>query len=968
VFYTGPDGSLTGQLPVGNYSVYGLGLVGGAWSAGIATAGVGGGSVSLPPLEVAPSARISGSLQVQNAGTGAVVQVLAYDRAGDSAWTFTNSSGDWGLSVPLGEYTILAIQPPSSGHPASYAGISTAHVTGNAIVGVSMDPAVLFRPLVGAEPVQAGPIVATPGARVSLSIPSTGALLTAFANSSGNVTFYLPAALPTGASFCVNATAAGYVGSSHCGLSPTTVSQFDTIGLNPNGSAISVSVLGLPLGARATVNLTAVSPTASSVVLSGGSTLSGTITPGSYRITAWAPSGSGGLYATGTPVNLTVPIAAPPTQVTVTLLHEVSATGQLLLPAGVTDANVSVRLYGPLFSTSLSGAGFTAPFLVVPGTYTVLANALSPGPYSALTKLSFNATGAPSGPVDLNGAGTTLTLNLSIPGATVGNGSTIPATLTQASGLSVPIAFLDGRFVGGVPDGATYTVSLDSVQLIDLSDSSRYAELRVAPNAPPCRTSGVSTLCDVPLVATSILSGISGQLLVPGFPGAVGGTVELIGPGSAQNTSATTFLGGSFNLSVAPGTYTLYAHSVSGSALFANLSQVTIGPNATVGTVVHLQPAWTDSLTLTAPAGSTVVGPATVTAITSTGLAIVFPGISLGVTASLVLPTGTYTLTASASGSPYGVATNATAKATASLYIGNAATNLVLAWQFHRTVAFHLSGEAVRLGNGGTATFPFSVVNTGNVPFSIRFIGSPVTYNFTFLPANATLGLSPTNDSISGSVRITIPEGTPVEHPPIQLEALVTGSTSSVAGFASPVPSITLTPSYALLIGPGSPSSASTAPFNVSIPFYLRNTGNAPEGVLLTVEDAVRLNGIGWSAVFVQGTKLITTAVTLAPGSNTTYAVELQATNAHALRPGSVTVVATVQNGSAALRETLVMTVPTNTVSIGSAGLAVIGEGIGSPPAYPDWLVPVLVFVPAAAFLAIAGSWRWYRTRRWTRR
>jgi len=47
----------------------------------------------------------------------------------------------------------------------------------------------------------------------------------------------------------------------------------------------------------------------------------------------------------------------------------------------------------------------------------------------------------------------------------------------------------------------------------------------------------------------------------------------------------------------------------------------------------------------------------------------------------------------------------------------------------------------------------------------------------------------------------------------------------------------------------------------------------------------------------------------------------------------------------------------------------VSGPTLGSPPNLPpDWLVPFLSFVPAIALVVGILTYRWWRTRRWTRR
>jgi hypothetical protein len=83
--------------------------------------------------------------------------------------------------------------------------------------------------------------------------------------------------------------------------------------------------------------------------------------------------------------------------------------------------------------------------------------------------------------------------------------------------------------------------------------------------------------------------------------------------------------------------------------------------------------------------------------------------------------------------------------------------------------------------------------------------------------------------------------------------------------------------------------------------------------------------------------------------------------------PGVVHLEAAVVNRSAAATSTLALSVSLLPVSISNSTLTVTGPGLGTPPAYPTWLLYPLVFVPAAAALLFFVTLRWYRTRRWRR-
>lgn len=970
VLLTGPGGTLNGQLPAGNYSVYGLGLDGSTWSAGLATTEVRVGVQTLPPLQVGPALRLSGNLQLQAAASGAVVELEAYASNGAAAWTFTNGSGDWGLSLPAGAYSLLAVQTPSSGHPSAFAQVGRVDLTADTTLPLATEPAALFDPVVGAAAGAGGAITPLPGATVTVSLPSLGISLQSLTNGTGNATFYLPISVAGGATYCVNVTDLGYAAYSRCDIAGGTITTLRSISLSPSGVPVTFELRGLPSGSTATLNVTAQTSTAKTVTLSGGSRLATTLTPGAYQITAWAPAPSGqlGLYELGVSTNLTVPVGGSAFSVPLTLLHEVPSRGLLRLAPGIVASNVTISLSSVEYATSVNGLHYQSHFLLPPGRYTALANAQGEsGSFGALAAITFNATGNTTQILAVTDNATTVTFNATVAGGSLANTS-FPATLVSSGGLDVSIRFTDGRYVGGLPSGLRFNVSVDATALVlsTTTGVTQYELLRTSPASAPCFTgSSAATVCPVLLVPSLVASSLVGTLEIPGFPGSLPGTLEIAGPG-LSNATAVSVPASGFNLSLAPGTYTLYAHSVDGSAAYANLSQVTVGPTATGPISVELGPAWTDALTVLAPPSATATS-ASVTVTNPTGLLWTVASVPLGVTSPVVLPSGGYTISAHISGAPYGVAANASASSSVALYRGNAATTLALAWQFHRTVRFSVPASSFQLGNGGTARFAFSVTNTGNVPFAVTFVGSPSTYNITFVPSNATLGLGQENRSVSGLVTVVVPAGSPVAHPALQLEAVVS-ATGNAAGFASPSPTIDLTPFYALR-GGATATLGTTGPFNVSLPFYLYNPGNAVESVTLSVADSVRLAGIGWQANFSSGSTPVGRSISLDAGTNASYDVVLQSNSSDALPPGTVSIVATVENASGAVHADFTLKVPRVAVTLGSnGGISVTGPNLGSPPAYPDWLVWILVFVPALAFVVFAIGWRWYRTRRWSRR
>ncbi|MGD0249861.1 MAG: hypothetical protein ABSB97_03085, partial [Thermoplasmata archaeon] len=106
---------------------------------------------------------------------------------------------------------------------------------------------------------------------------------------------------------------------------------------------------------------------------------------------------------------------------------------------------------------------------------------------------------------------------------------------------------------------------------------------------------------------------------------------------------------------------------------------------------------------------------------------------------------------------------------------------------------------------------------------------------------------------------------------------------------------------------------------------------------------------------------------------NETFFVILNATGSVFVPPGSVTVSVSVVNASGGVQRSVVLPIAFGTIQPktppGGTPVTVTGPSIGTSPfTLPDWVVPVLAFVPAIALAVGIYTYRWWRTRRWNRR
>jgi hypothetical protein len=402
----------------------------------------------------------------------------------------------------------------------------------------------------------------------------------------------------------------------------------------------------------------------------------------------------------------------------------------------------------------------------------------------------------------------------------------------------------------------------------------------------------------------------------------------------------------------------------------ADLTTTVVLPS-TPAVSLELGPAWSSTVTVGAPNGSAAsLGAATVVVRNSAGGEALYTGIMVGGSTSLALPVGTYTVTASAAGSPYGVAANASGTAILVVASGNVALTVPLAYHYdYRVTGTLLGNPSTTVNAGGRASYQFTLRNTGNAPLTVHPVGSPSYWGFNFSFVNATLTAGPAGNTLSAAVSIQVPAATVVLHPPVLIELELANGT--IVGAVSPAPVVQVTGYYGLAIGPSPPPTISLE--SALIPFYLINTGNIYESVRLTIVDQLRIESLGWTVNIHVGNGTLSGPAGLTPGVNSTESVNLTANGPVFVPIGTVTLSGIVLNGSGSVAASTTLTVPVIPVRPGSTNTSgpftVTGPGVGPlPNTLPDWVIPLLAFVPAIALAVALLVRRWLKTRRWTRR
>jgi len=970
---TGPNGAVTLALPVGNYSVSALGFVGASLYTGVGEVAAS----TLAPnaaisIALAPAVRLTGS--VATAGTPnnqSRTAVIAYTAAGAPVYTWA-VNGSYTFYLPAGTYSVLALQGTNSSTGTVYSALASTTVTYATTLNLKPSVSVVARFFVGTT-LSGNVRVPASGAVVSVAAGSGGPTVTALAAADGTAAVYVPVALPLPAtSYCVAAGSPGFVASSECGVSPNGLQTMSGFPLALATVSVTVVATGVPSGTTITLNVTAHSATAVNRTLVGGPTWTLGLTPGSYEVSGWAPTGSGSvLYLPVSVAAQSIPFGASSARLTISLVSQRNSTGTVVLPKGGVLPDVTVTLYSPTFNETLNGTNFTQGFYVPVGSYSIYSTVESgTTSYTTLVAGAVSAAGVVTPQLTLTSPGYLVSGSLRSSTGTLVSADSV-VTFTTPSGASALVPVTNGTFSTGLPGGTTYTVRVAATTQ-STGATGPYLTSWVQSPGATCTVAATNTSCTVPMVGTTQLVWLNGTLSATGVPGLVAGTVRLYGPSGAPVIALVPAANGSFAARVLPGRYSLYASGGGGSEPLAGFATAAVSQIPSAPVSIVLAPTWAVTVNVAAPTGSApLLGPINLTVTNSFGYVARYSNVSTTSPLVIALPVGTYTVATSSFGAPNGLPANATASATVRVVNGNVGASLAMAYVSVAQVTARIVGSSsATVTSPGTASFAFSVRNTGNVPVLVHPVGAPATWGFNFSFANVTLLPGAGGTTVSGTVVVQVPVGTATSHPPVVIDLELANGT--VVGSFSPT--VNVVSYYGIAIGSTSTSPPQIGVTRALVPFYLANTGNIEESVRLTVVNANQLSAEGWSFDFrgISGT-LSTPVVSLSAFSNSSYSVNLTATSSIFVPVVDVTVQASVVNLSGAYQATATLAVPTVSVTTGTtngtAPVTVTGPSVGIQPAVlPDWVVPLVSFVPAIALVIGVITYRWWRTRRWTRR
>jgi dolichyl-phosphooligosaccharide-protein glycotransferase len=963
---TGVNGVASIALPYGNYSVSALGRVGSALYSGLGSV-VASALAPTPSLSMglSPAIRLTGPVSTVQGGSKSAV--IAYAASGTPMYAWV-SNGSYTFYLPRGIYSLLALQGANSSGSTYYAALGSVDLTSSASVPLNPGAAVPAAITVG-KLSSAGTIFPATGATVNITAGRGGPGVSVLATSFGVANAYVPTRLPGPATgYCVSASAPGWVSATECGFSPSELTDLTTFPLVLENASVTVQTAGSAPAGTVRLNVTATSNTAVSRSLVGGPTFALALPPGSYTVSAWAPTGNTTtIYRSTQNVSVAIPVGAGAVSWSLLLLSQRNSTGTLTVPSGGTVAAVSVDLASARENLTVDGTAFTKGFRIAPGSYTAHATlAIGATSFTEVQPVTVSALGKVTPTIAISSPAVNLSVSLERSANTDLVTNTTATLVARGATLTVPV--VDGAATVSVPAQSSWS-AFANASTRELGAAGVYlASWSSAPGAS-CTAGSNTTPCAVTMVPTPQRVGLSGTLTASGVPGPLSGTVRFFAAGSTSPVAVVNATNGSFAVPLAPGIYSLYATAGGGSEPLAALLTVPVSLSSPGVVSVALLPAWTATLAVAGPTGGAPLrAPANVSVADSLGASVGFAGVSPGGSIQVALPVGAYTAHASSFGMPYGVPSYANATMTVQVIRGNVGATLSLAYAEVDRVSATVAGTSTAtVTSPGTARFSFGMTASGNVPVTVHAVGSPASWTFAYSFTNATL--TPGNAPYAATVTINVPAGASALEPTVVVE-LELGNGTVVGSFSV---TVRVVATYGVLV---TSAGAPTVGINsATVPFFLVNTGNTMERVALSVVDLPRLQSLGWTVGFVasSGKALNSSTVTLSPFQNATYGVSLTSSLAVYVAPGSLTVQASVVNESGAFQSSDELAVPIGTISFqspnGSAPVTVTGPVIGSPPAAtPDWLIPLLSFVPALALVFGVILYRWWRTRRWTRR
>lgn len=522
----------------------------------------------------------------------------------------------------------------------------------------------------------------------------------------------------------------------------------------------------------------------------------------------------------------------------------------------------------------------------------------------------------------------------------------MPIAFVRSGGGAVNVATDSTGAYTTILAPGTYSVSLNAAGASNVDGVTRFYRYGFSGTATV--PVGQATLAyDLVPVRTFDNTTVSGNATAAGLR--VSATIAFLARGGGAITAQTTSdSSGAYTVSLAPGTYDVYATRTFGTVAF--LARITVPHENAFGREIPLTDAFTLSGITTNAQGAPISAPITIQSSAEIDLTSDANGVY-----DALLPPGSYTVTATKEGIENGIAVTHRASSSVALE-ADTVVPLQLTKVVTRTATLTWDASERRtIAAGGSVAYTIIVRNTGNVADTYTFSGSPANWEFIFSPGSVTqdFGLGATSTQVHVVIR-TSPSAL-VDHGTVEITATSTADGSTVGSVAVQI-------DISRVRGVSASLDMSAAVFDghrLDYVVLVTNTGNARETFDVTITNPDDLVAVGWSVQLgtIGGPLGGATLRNLTVEANQTVRVQLVAQSARGSSgPTVVLVVSAADSPAVSVTRVFPLQLPV----LGPGGVAVTGPEITALAA----LDPVWIAIGAGAIAAVVMALFLTRRRR----
>ncbi|HYM40826.1 MAG TPA: carboxypeptidase regulatory-like domain-containing protein [Thermoplasmata archaeon] len=928
------NGHFSLALPAGTWNVNGRMYQGSSLFATVGQFAITQGATTVFNPNFVDGARVTGS-------------VTAIGQSGDlrAHIGFLGATGEWWLRSALGN-TYLAYLPTGSyavvANTPSDAWVGTASVGGPA-TSLSLNlwngtplSGTVYWDMNGNGKVDTGEGIS--GARIDL-VDNTGQRTVAVSGPGGAFSL----TLFDNRTYSGTITAAGFSPHSIPSATPSEIGSGVTYALTPTPVSLTGTVFlnGTPILNRA-LGLHAVARSEGALSVNGTTFTDGTfslsLAPGSYDLVVdenVSSASSAWRYQNLASDHVVLFVDEGSASYNLAIVARALVKGNVTVGGVAGPATVNFRgLDDRTLETTASGYSV----YLRAGTYSVVANrTIGSAPYEVLA----NVTVPSAGNVTLALSAATM-----VAGQIMFNGTAVSSrlsfTFVRKEGGTFPASSLAGGSFSAVLVVGNYSVQLNDVGSTTVGNVTQYyryafaGSLTIAPGT-------TSLTYNLPASRTYDNTTVTGLVSLGG--GGVDASLSFIArSGGALNAQAASASNGTYSVSLAPGTYVVYATRAAGPSGF--LATLTVPHATTFSYPVSLLPAFVLSGVTTDPSGARVAATVNVTGTAQLGLRTDAAG-----NYQTLLPVGSYTVTADRTQTEQGVVVDYEGTATFSLQT-DTVVNLQLGRLDHRAAVLTWDASQNRTVNpGGAVTYTIRVQNTGNVQDTFALTGSASAgWFFTFFPTTVALNYGTAANETAVTVTIQTPAGALVNHGAVTITATSTAD-SHAKGSVAVTGGIVRTRGLTLQVDPASGTfDGQYLNYTVNV----HNTGNAPEAVDLSIQNPTDVAAAGWTPGLTRSgaaraAGLVLTNVSVDANASTTVKLVLRLNGANG---GTTVALAASAEGapSVAAQTTYTATLPALSLP---SGVGVSGPGTVLQLPLNSLLLAAVVGGVAAAALAL---------------